>query len=212
MVSNVLRAIILDIDGTLVNTGLNWCEVRRALKEVVGTADIPKPLAKSLPEIVKEKDKLVRAFKLIEKLELESALGVNRDVELVELLKQFKEKYKLKLAVVTLRAKNSALIILSKLGILNLIDVLVTREETPDRKSQLIRILNNLGLSRTEVIFLGDTEEDLRAGRELGIRTRLMPGHYNTVGVPKELKKFLRELKKFLGRASREESGYGPGL
>ncbi len=193
----IMKLVILDIDGTLVRTGIKWCELRRKISEILGIS-IQGPIAKYLNSMDIDGRKLAEAEAMIIEAELKSLEKVRQDRELIQILKALKSKG-IKVAVVTLRSKKTALPLLKKLGIADLLDLVLTREDSIDREEQLKIVLDRLDVKASEAVFFGDIDNDLRAGGSVGIKTILVPRYegeweFNEAKVPEELKKLLNEL------------------
>ncbi|HDJ50706.1 MAG TPA: hypothetical protein ENF25_00700, partial [Thermoprotei archaeon] len=137
-----MKAIIMDIDGTMVNTTLNWGEMRAALERLLGTKLSSEPVASQLLKIPPEK--LREAERTIHFYEKESIAGVSRDNELYEIIKRLREAG-VKIGVVTLRSRDTAEPLLKALGLMELTDCLITREDSLYRRDQLKIALEQLG-------------------------------------------------------------------
>ncbi len=189
-----MRALILDIDGTLVKPDIDWTYVRRRLSEL--GINVPhKPVAEILARVAMHNPKLAKSVEdEIVGIERRSAERVRRDPELRGLLLQFKDRG-IRIAVVTLRGRETAAKVLGSLGISDLVDVLVTREDSYDRRVQLRTVLSALGVEPSQTYFLGDTMWDLEAGKNEGVNVLLIDSKEDPVStVPKHLKATLRKL------------------
>ena len=184
-----MKAIIMDIDGTMVNTTLNWGEMRAALERLLGTKLSSEPVASQLLKIPPEK--LREVERTIHFYERESIAGVSRDDELYDIIKRLREAG-LKIGVVTLRSRDTAEPLLKALGLMELIDCLITREDSLYRRDQLKIALEQLGVSTDDAVFIGDIEEDKAAGQVIGIETKIIRDKGDSPGVPNELKDILK--------------------
>ncbi len=204
-----LRALILDIDGTLVKSSIDWKLVRRKLAGL-GITVGKEPVAEAINRLFSTNRELaLRAEREVRRVEWASALMVRRDEELINLLTGVKE-LGLKLAVVTLRGRRSAEEVLRRLGIIDLIDELVSREDECVRAKQLDLVIRRLRVSRDEALFLGDTFLDVRAAGELGVKFSLIDSSNDRINtVPKGLKDLLRRLLSRLSEYS-ASSGKSP--
>lgn len=192
-----MRLVILDIDGTLVRTNIKWSELRRKVGEILGIS-IQGPIAKYLNSMNLDSRKLAEVEAMIIEAELKSLERVRQDPELIQILKSLKSKG-IKVVVVTLRSKKTATPLLKKLGIIDLLDLVLTREDSIDREEQLRIALERTAVKAYAAVFFGDIENDLRAGESVGIKTILVPRKennwkYSEARVPEELKKLLNEL------------------
>ena len=105
-----------------------------------------------------------------EEAELEAARGANPDPELRTALEQLKSAGA-KLALVTLQARRPALTALEGLGVRDLFDEIITREDSLSREEQLRIALQKLGVEPREAAMVGDPPWDAEAGRRLGCVT-----------------------------------------
>jgi len=189
-----MRVLIFDIDGTLVKPDIDWSYVRRRLAEF-GINVHQRPVAEILARMAIRNPRLAKSVEdEIVNIERQSAEKIKRDPELRDILLQFKSKG-VKIAVVTLRGRETAAKVLESLGISDLVDVLVTREDSYDRKAQLKSVMKVLGAEPGQTYFLGDTMWDLEAGQAEGVNVLLIDSRKDPVSaVPKHLKATLRKL------------------
>ena len=186
--------LVLDIDGTLVKPDIDWAYVRKRLSEI--GINVPhKPVAEILARVAVHNPRLAKSVEEeIVNIERRSAENVRKDPELRDLLLKFKNKG-VKIAVVTLRGRETAAKVLESLGINDLVDLLVTREDSYDRKTQLKYVMNKLGAEPGKTYFLGDTMWDFEAGRNEGVNVILIDSRNDPVStVPRHLKVTLRKL------------------
>lgn len=118
-------------------------------------------------------------------------------IESNEALKELMSELKnlgLKISVITLRSKDTTVMILKKLNILEFIDLIVTREDVSQRLEQLKLVLKFFKVPPHAIVFFGDHETDLIAGQTLNVKTELIPKNPNSLGVPEELLIKLRSL------------------
>lgn len=189
-----MHTLVLDIDGTLVKPDIDWAYVRRRLSEL--GINVPhKPVAEILARVAVRNPRLAKSVEEeIVSIERRSAERVRQDPELRDLLSRFKSRG-VRIAVVTLRGRETAVKVLESLGISDLVDVLVTREDSYDRKAQLRTVMRVLGAEPSQTYFLGDTMWDLEAGKNEGVNVLLIDSKNDPVSsVPKHLKVTLRKL------------------
>ncbi len=189
-----MHTLVLDIDGTLVKPDIDWAYVRRRLSEL--GINVPhKPVAEILARVAVHNPRLAKSVEdEIVSIERRSAERVRQDPELRDLLSRFKSRG-VRIAVVTLRGRETAVKVLESLGISDLVDVLVTREDSYDRKAQLRTVMKILGAEPSQTYFLGDTLWDLEAGKNEGVNVLLIDSKNDPVStVPKHLKATLRML------------------
>ena len=188
-------ALILDIDGTMVRTGIDWGLIRKKLREVLGLDLPPYPIAEYLSQHgnALPQDRVRLAEKLVKEEELGSALSVERDPRLTTLMKDLKNAGYL-IAIVTLRDEETARPLLERLGCLCYVDLVVTREVSTSRVEQLKEAIRLLRTDPKAVLFFGDHFTDREAANKLNIDYVLMPKRDDVKGVPPELASFLYNL------------------
>ncbi len=164
------EALITDLDGTLADLGIDWDALREKVRREMNWNHPLKPLGRSIPKAARNEDEMRRAFQIVEEAELEAAERACPKPAIRKILLRVKERG-LKIGLVTLQAKRPAERVLEKLGIIDLFDVIVTREYSLDRKEQLLLALRKLGVEPERCVFFGDMPWDIEAGKELGCLT-----------------------------------------
>ena len=164
------HGLIFDLDGTLVDTPLDFERIRRELGIPSG-APILEAIANGPAE-----DRAWREARLLE-LELEAA----RDSVVIDGVAEFLSragKRGLRRAIFTRNAREVALLTKRIHGLE--VDLLVAREDSPAPKPDpagLLHIEQLWGLPKERMLFFGDYLYDLEAGSRAGIPTLLyVPG------------------------------------
>ncbi len=164
------KALITDLDGTLVDLRINWDSLRERVRRKMGWNHPLKPLGRSIPLAARSEEEVRRAFKIVEEVELDAASKARPDRELRELFISLRRNGLL-IGLVTMQASRSAVLVLKRMDLADLFDVIVTRDYSLDRKEQLIYVMKKLNVEGGECVFLGDMEWDVRSGKELGCLT-----------------------------------------
>lgn len=164
------KAMITDLDGTLVDLRIDWDSLREKVKREMGWDHPLKPLGVSIPLAAKDEEEMRRAFDIVEKSELEAASKAEPDPHLRDLLVEVK-RMGLRLGLITMQASRSAVLVLVRIGINDLFDVIVTRDYSLDRRAQLSYAMRKMSVKGEECIFLGDMPWDVYSGKELGCFT-----------------------------------------
>jgi phosphoglycolate phosphatase-like HAD superfamily hydrolase len=159
--------LVVDIDGTLIPVLVDFEELRRKVRRVLGVNDPLKPLGESLHRLRVDESLKREAWGVIEEAELESTSRLNTaDLEVNAEAIRRAVKSGLRVVVVTTRSYKTARIVLEKLGLLGITGELVTRDYTPIRADQLRYIIEKY---TGRVVFIGDTVYDEKAAREVGV-------------------------------------------
>jgi phosphoglycolate phosphatase len=178
-----IRAALFDMDGTLVETNIDFPLMKRemlALGERHGILaselqglDILAVVDHVTYQLSKEEAKSVRqeAFDRLEQIELVHCQDAGPIDCAPELLKAL-EDAGIKVAVVTRNCRSAVRLSLEKAGIHS--DVLLTRDDVTNTKphpDHLHQALDMLGVTPEEAMMVGDHWMDIRAGKAAGTRT-----------------------------------------
>jgi pyrophosphatase PpaX len=178
----VIKAVLFDFDGTLADT-LPVCFLafesvfKKFDDREVSTEEIKAMFGPSETGIIRENLRFNNHEKAIELYyEIYKARHgnlVQKNEEVVTLLKQLKTKG-YKLGIVTGKARRSLDISLECLELNNIFDVIVTGDDVEFPKPHpegINKALEELGVSNTEAIFLGDSDADIMAGKQAEVHT-----------------------------------------
>jgi len=165
------KALITDLDGTLVTLPIDWDRLRNEVRNLLNTDHPLRPLAPSIPEASRGNLTLIKkAFELIEREELRASESAEFDEELYRFFRWIKE-LGMKIGLVTLQGRRPAERTLKRLGILKFFDSIVTREDSLIRLEQLLKSLRKLNTKPEETIFVGDSPSDVKVGKTLNLFT-----------------------------------------
>jgi HAD superfamily hydrolase (TIGR01549 family) len=185
----MLRALIFDLDGTLIKLTLPLEAMRRDTKEYFIKHGLPAHLLDRADGINSTTIKAKKYFlslglstqeweymqnsvdDILAKLEIEAANkteaieGVHDTIECVRALG-------IKTAILTNNARDAVIVILKHLPFSELFDVIQTRHESPNPKpfpDGLISISQKLGVELDEAVYVGDAVIDAVAAQRAGI-------------------------------------------
>ncbi len=162
------KIIVLDVDGTLVCTEIDWDGLREKIRKLYGIKHSLKPLGESLYKLFKDnEEELRRAFQIVEEAERESLNKLDYDPRLPRLLETLKNNG-YRIIIVSMRSKETLEPVLDKLGIKGIVDEVLTREEAHSRLSQLKLLVEKYG--EENILFIGDTITDEEASKTLGVK------------------------------------------
>lgn len=162
----MIRGVIFDLDGTLLDTGLDFPAMRRDLGLAPGT-----PILEALAEISPGPE-LDRLWAILRDHEL---AGAKRAV-IYDGVREFLSRlhaHQIHLAVFTRNSRECAELALQQLGWP--FSHVLTREDAPPKPDPtgLLEICRRWDVPPEEVVFCGDYLYDLEAGRRAGMRTVL---------------------------------------
>ena len=164
----MIKGVIFDLDGTLIQLPINYDIIQKNLKEFFNISENLKPLIPTIIELSKnDQNKIKTAFSLICKEEILASKNFEIMDGAVEILKFLKSK-NLILCLVTMQCRAALNEILYKMNILDLFDFVISRDENYDRFEQIQNSLNNISLNSSEVLVIGDRIHDVESAKKAG--------------------------------------------
>ncbi len=182
-----IKAVIFDLDGTLVKFNLDYKAVRAETKQILINEGFPASIftldesifdmlkkaqvfmknnGKKQTEITRIKETI---FKLAERHELEAARSTELLPGVSETLKLLK-KMELKLGLFTINCSTATNYILQQLGLKRFFDAVVTRdcvEMVKPAPEHLASALETLDVKPEETLVVGDGVSDMKSAQEL---------------------------------------------
>ena len=160
-----IRGVIFDLDGTLVDSRLNFEAMRQEIGLPPGTPVLEGVLALS-------SDNAAPAWKIIERHERIGAETATANPGVMELLSELHRR-EIHTGVVTRNGRTFALETLRRLALP--IELVMTRDDAPPKPNPaaLLRVLEAWELAGQAAAMVGDFRFDLEAGRAAGMRTVL---------------------------------------
>jgi len=153
----VTRAVVFDLDGTLVTLPINYEKLFQEVRERAKISDVH-PITKTIAKLdVKTKGEI---FKIWDKLEAIAWQQGRVKKAGISLYDKFSKEPK---ALVTMQGKFLTRNIVDFLKLS--FDVVVTREDSLDRVEQLRIAARKLSVSPKDVLFIGNTEGDSVAAK-----------------------------------------------
>ena len=166
--SSMIKGIIFDLDGTLIQLPVDYEKVQKSLKEYFHTSDNLKPLIPTIIELSKnDRLKIENSFEIICKEEILASENLKIMDNAVETLKFLKSK-NLTLSLVTMQCRNALEKILQKMQISDIFDSIISRDDDFDRQKQIEISLNNMVLEPSEVLVVGDRIHDIISANNVG--------------------------------------------
>jgi HAD superfamily hydrolase (TIGR01509 family) len=173
-----IRGVIFDLDGTLVDSGLDFDLMRLEMQLPPGMMILEAMAQLSEPRASECREILARH-------EWEGAERATLMPGVVEFLAQLEERG-IRRAVLTRNGRKVALATLNRLGLR--FDPVVAREDAPAKPdpTAVWEICKNWGMTPEQVAIVGDFYLDMETGRRGGIRTVL----YTAQNEPRDVKGF----------------------
>jgi len=177
-----MKAVLFDFDGTLADTLPICFEAFQTVFKVfdrrdISTKEIKAMFGPSETGIIKQhlfhEDK-EKAINLYYDIYARKHAGlVEQNKEIVNLLQTI-QKEKMKLAIVTGKARRSLDISLKALQLNGLFDLMITSDDVDQSKPDpegINKALSLLGVDKEEALFVGDSDADMQAGKAAGVGT-----------------------------------------
>jgi HAD superfamily hydrolase (TIGR01549 family) len=161
-----IRGILLDMDGVVVAQRLDFPAIKQ---EIFGTTEgfILERMAQLPPA------ERLRAEAILERHETTAAQSAEPMDGVLPFLAWMGQR-RLRRGLVTRNSRKSVALVLARLGLG--FDAIVTREDAPPKPSPepVWLACRRMGLAPPDVLFVGDFEFDMLAGRRAGVRTVLL--------------------------------------
>ena len=158
------RLAIFDLDGTLVELPIDYQSLKDKLAET-----IKMPFQNIFPTVrTLDEQKKRQAFEIIDAYERLAVPKMRIREGSVSLIRDLKARGR-GVSIVTMQGPVAGKIV-SMMGVEGLVDFIVTREDSLDRKRQVSMVLEKYGALPADGTVIGDKEADYAAAAELGCR------------------------------------------
>jgi HAD superfamily hydrolase (TIGR01549 family) len=195
----MIRAVIFDVDGTLVTFTFDIAGTRRALiGELISrgysTSDLTTTtLTQVILDSAKEQIESgrvnddyqalrSRVFSMLDRFELDSAKEAKPILGTLNTLKGLRLS-SIRLGALTNSGRAGATRVLKKGGLMNVFELILTRDDVPAMKPKpdgILKALDLLNLSKDELLTVGDSVIDIQAADAAGVRVAsVATGNYS---------------------------------
>lgn len=182
-----VRAVLFDLDGTLVETNINFTAMKQAILDLADDYGVPLTLIRDLDilGIINASYRYLvqagrlsdagemrrRAYEILEEIEVSSCRNAEQVEGALDLLNALRS-HGIRIGIVTRNCSAAANMSIARTGIYY--DVLLTRDDVSKTKpapEHLMDAIRLLGVSPEEAIIVGDHWMDVLAGKRAGIKT-----------------------------------------
>lgn len=197
-----IKAVIFDLDGTLVSFNVDYKAVRAEIRGFLINSGLPASILsvnESIFEMLKKAEIFLKnngrpekeffelrqkALGIAEKYELEAAKDTSLFPGVSETLKALKNNG-LKIGLCTINSEKSTSYILKRFGIKEFFDAITSRDQVKYVKPNVEHLkatLEALEIKPEEAIVVGDSPVDVRCARDLGaVAVGLLTGETSTM-------------------------------
>ena len=161
-----VKVLVLDFDGVITFLRIDWGLVRYLASEVAGFE------IRSLLDFWRDYfgcEVFFRVSELVEGFEVEAAEVAEPVPEVADLIRKA-SRAGVKVYVATMQSEASVIRFLKKHGLLACVTDVLSREDLPTKKDMLKHILEIEGVKPEKVVFIDDSEKNIKYCAELGIK------------------------------------------
>ncbi len=198
MENSKIKAIIWDLDGTLIHFKIDFIKARKCALEILKKYQVPKEkitIKKSILDNIDVARKHLQTKGIIDneinemiseidhavsEIEYEAALNATM-IDGIEKVLAFAEKNNLKQAIYTFNTTKNAEISLQTVNLLHYFGLIVGRDKVKNPKphrDHILHICNKLKLEPSKILVIGDMYRDIKGAINvgafsIGLKTRL---------------------------------------
>jgi HAD superfamily hydrolase (TIGR01509 family) len=211
-----VKGIILDLDGTIVDSREAYIEAAKAAFAAIGQEKVDIKIATEIPRRLEQNlsiNNMIKGIDMQKFLDVYlksyyrvTATKTKPIPKISETLKKLSQKAKLALTTMRHVPKEKVLKELEKFGLAKHFQLVVTALDTSKPKPSpeaLTKCARQLGIRMSECAVLGDSVVDVRAGRNVGAKTvAVLSGMFSREELEREkpclILKSVNELPDFL--------------
>ena len=186
-----IKAIVWDLDGTLIHFNIDWLRARRETIKILKKHGVPKHILtvkssildnirlareffeslgyenKKIENIIQKVDQVVNEIEYEAALEAKAVNGIEKVLEFIKI-------NNLKQAIYTFNTHRNAKTSLEKIGMLHYFDVIVGRDHVKNAKphpEHLTTICDKLMVNPSNIIVIGDNHRDIEGALNVGAKS-----------------------------------------
>ncbi len=174
--------VVFDLDGTLVELKLDINTIKKRIAEIANHLGIEMHDKESIQELIEKANLTLsgeeyrrfreQVFELMAENEKRAAENAKAREDIAYILEKMK-KLGYRLAVVTNTHRSAAVESLTKTGLIQFFDAIVTRDDVERMKPRpdlLLKVSEKMKTTPNNIIYVGDSINDYRAAVEAGAR------------------------------------------
>lgn len=178
-----VKGVLLDLDGTLVDSKEAYLEAARTAFAAVGKKTVDTKVALEIPRRLEQyrpiDDIVTQDLQKFLETYLKTYYSVTTTKtkpipHISDTLKKLSEKAKLALVTMRYVPKKAVIEELEKFGLSQYFDYVMTALDTRNPKPSpegLIKCVKELGVQMCDCVVVGDSVSDIRAGKAAGVKT-----------------------------------------
>lgn len=186
-----IKAIVWDLDGTLIHFNIDWLRARREAIKILKKHGVPKHILtvkssildnirlareffeslgyenKKIENIIQKVDQVVNEIEYEAALEAKAVNGIEKVLEFIKIKN-------LKQAIYTFNTYRNAKVSLEKIGMLHYFEVIVGRDHVKNAKphpEHLTTICDKLMVNPSNIIVIGDNHRDIEGALNVGAKS-----------------------------------------
>ncbi|MFX1337939.1 MAG: HAD family hydrolase [Promethearchaeota archaeon] len=191
MRNSPIKAIVWDLDGTLIHFKIDWLRARRETIKILKKHGVPKHLLTVKSSILEnirlareyfgkagytneETEKIIKIVdNVVNDIEYEAALEATA-VNGIDKVLEFIKKKNLKQAIYTFNTHRNATTSLEKIGMIGYFNIIIGRDDVKNTKphpEHLTLICNKLNVKPSDIIVIGDNHRDIEGALNVGAKS-----------------------------------------
>ena len=175
------KAIVFDLDGTIVKLNVNWRELKNLLSQrfydLYGIHYEFRSITECLMKVLEKEDEkeFANLLNIIEQFELKNikkGAYLEDTLFFINNLELFSISEGTKLAVLSLNMRKTIMETLKNANLCKKIDYIVGREDLRRWKPKpdgLLKVQEHFNLESEDLVYFGDLQKDLDTGKNAGI-------------------------------------------
>lgn len=158
----MINAVVFDLEGTLIKLPIDYEALYESIRKELEITKV-QPLTRTAKKL--DRNSREKLFRLWEIAEMKALPNFSINKEGIDLYRRYANK---PTALVTMQGKNIVTKIMNRLFLK--FTIVVTREDSLERKKQIKTAIDMIGVTPDEVLFFGDRDSDKVAAKHIGCK------------------------------------------